>query len=399
VVNNQDRINFLIKQVQEDNATEAELQELTEAIKQDQSGRLAEQMAEHLITTPHNWLYHPEKWNALATDILNADKLKEGLSEKGGKVLKLSWRLAAAAVILLVLGVSSYFLFFNSRLPKDSPVAQEPLSNDVPPGGDRAILTLANGERILLDSAQGTVGTENGVQVINLPGKLNYSTQKEENIPVTAFHTISTPRGGQYQLVLSDGTKVWLNSASSMRFPVAFAGEQRKVEITGEAYFEVAHNPSMPFVVRKGETEVKVLGTHFNVNAYEDESEIKVTLLEGKVRVGKGREEALLAPGQQAQIAPAPAGGIKVASNVDLDEVVAWKNGKFQFGEAAEVEDVLRQLARWYDVDFVYKGDIRGQIGGTISRNVPLSQVLNLLEMTGVVTFKVEGKKVEVQAK
>jgi transmembrane sensor len=398
VVNKQDRITYLLRQVQENTATEAELLELAEALKADDSGGVTDQLAAQLEGMPHNWSYQPQKWSALATDILNADKQGEGSTEGSGKVLRMSWRLAAAAVILLVLGVSSYFLFFDKGVPQEPAVAEQPLHNDVPPGGDRAILTLANGEQILLDSAQGTVGSEKGVKIINLKGKLDYTTGAGENSSVTAYHTISTPRGGQYQLVLGDGTRVWLNAASSMRFPIAFSGQQRQVEITGEAYFEVAPNPGMPFVVKRGEAEVKVLGTHFNVNAYEDEDNIKVTLLEGKVRVGQGKAVALLAPGQQAQVPHASSGAIKVASDVDLDKVVAWKNGKFQFGEAAEVEDVLRQLSRWYDVEFEYQGDIKGQIGGAISRNVPISQVLNLLEMTGVVTFQLEGKKVRVRA-
>ena len=202
-------------------------------------------------------------------------------------------------------------------------------------------------------------------------------------------------------MVLADGSKVWLNAASSLRFPATFTGSERKVELTGEGYFEVAKNAAMPFKVDvAGKGEVEVLGTHFNINAYEDEATINTTLLEGKIKLTAtdsrlpAHDSWLLSPGQQAQLSAN--GGISLNRNPDTEEVMAWKNGKFHFGEAADIQTIMRQIARWYDVQVEYKGKVTEHIGGTISRNVNVSKVLEMLEMTGTVNFWVNGKKVTV---
>jgi ferric-dicitrate binding protein FerR (iron transport regulator) len=208
------------------------------------------------------------------------------------------------------------------------------------------------------------------------------------------YNTISTPKGGQYQVTLSDGSKVWLNAASSLRFPATFSGKERKVELTGEGYFEVAHNKKMPFHVTVNDLDVEVLGTHFNINAYADESAIKTTLLEGSVKVVKGNETKIIEPGEQASVTTSE-DEINVKQQVDLEQVVAWKNGIFQF-ERADIESVMRQISRWYDIDVDYHGRVSEHFGGTISRDVNISDVLKMLEMTGGVNFKIDGKKVIV---
>jgi ferric-dicitrate binding protein FerR (iron transport regulator) len=196
---------------------------------------------------------------------------------------------------------------------------------------------------------------------------------------------------------LSDGTKVWLNAASSLRFPTAFVGSERKVEMTGEGYFEVAHNDKKPFLVRAGGMDVEVLGTHFNINAYEDEEAVKTTLLEGKVRASAGHDQAVvLKPGEQARLSQSNA-QLSTLNNINVEEVIAWKNGKFQFGEAMDIGMVMRQLSRWYDLDVVYDGKVTGHIGGTISRNVKISEVLKMLEMTGAVHFVIRNREVIVK--
>jgi ferric-dicitrate binding protein FerR (iron transport regulator) len=193
--------------------------------------------------------------------------------------------------------------------------------------------------------------------------------------------------------MLSDGSKVWLNAASSLRFPASFAGKERKVELLGEAYFEVAKNAAMPFKVKVNGMEVEVLGTHFNINSYENESTVRTTLLEGSVKINNNNSSSLLKPGQQAQVNKA--GEIKIINNVDVEEAIAWKEGKFQF-DRADIHDIMRQLARWYDVDVEYKGSVSSHFGGTISRDVNLSQVLNMLHLTGEVKFQIEDRKVIV---
>jgi ferric-dicitrate binding protein FerR (iron transport regulator) len=316
-----------------------------------------------------------------------------------------TWKkIASAAAVFILIFSGAYLLFFNNMeigIVKNE--TNKPLQNDIAPGGNKAVLTLTDGSVIILDDAQnGTISQQGNTKILKLDeGQLAYKVSgKSDEI---LYNTISTPRGGQYQMTLSDGTKVWLNSVSSIRFPAAFVGKERKVELTGEGYFEVAKNASMPFKVDiAGKSEVEVLGTHFNINAYSDEATINTTLLEGKVKVKVSTTDSrlptpdsrLLSPGQQAQLTSS--GQILVNKSPDLDEVMAWKNGKFEFGEAMDINAVMRQLMRWYDMDVEYKGKVTGHIGGSIGRDVNVSQVLKMLEMTGAVKFKIEGKKVVV---
>ena len=334
-----------------------------------------------------------------------ANKLLEYIHQKikpvaePAKIIRFAvWKkVAAAAVIIMMLGTGAYFLFGNKG--KQDEIAKtennNSSNNDVAPGGNKATLQLADGSTIILDSAQnGTLSQQGNARVLKLDnGQLAYNasgTAKE-----VLYNTISTPRGGQYQLTLADGSKVWLNAASSIRFPASFTGSKRKVELTGEAYFEVAKNPAMPFTVSVNGMNVEVLGTHFNINSYADEDIIKTTLLEGAVKVTKGSVIAMLSPGQQAQLTSN--GQIGVNKNIDVDEVMAWKNGKFQFGDKVDIGTIMRQIARWYDVDVEYKGVFTKHFGGSISREVNISQVLKVLETTGDVKYKVEGRKVIVR--
>ncbi|MBP6023862.1 FecR family protein [Ferruginibacter sp.] len=313
-------------------------------------------------------------------------------------VRRKKWMLPAAAAIALLI-ISGYLLF---RQEKSKEIAEaknkkELLINDAKPGGNKAVLTLADGSQIILDSAKDGMITEQGnVKVIKLNnGQLAYNNSGVQFKEIQ-YNMISTPKGGQYKIILSDGSEVWLNAASAIRYPAAFAGDQREVEISGEVYFEVAKNDKQPFIVKKmnDEATIKVLGTHFNVNAYDDESDMKVTLLEGSVKVAKGNNQNVLKPGQQAVLTSDSR--LTTLNSVDLDEVMAWKNGKFDFGEKANIEDIMRQLARWYDLEVEYKGRVTQQFWGSISRNVNASQVFKMLEATGGVTFKMEGKKVIV---
>lgn len=308
----------------------------------------------------------------------------------------------AAAVIILFLSAGAYLLF-NHTSQQDS-VADKPakqLIQDVPPpNSSNAVLTLANGQQIILDSASnGSLAMQGNTNVVKLAdGQIVYNGKAAGEMQ---YNILTVPKGSRIaNITLADGSKVWLNSESSLKYPVAFAGNERKVEIIGEAYFEVTKVSSsvggaMPFKVQKGEMQVTVLGTQFNVNAYDDEAAVKVTLLEGSVKIKKGNAASLLKPGQQARITS----DIKTGDDVDMDEVMAWKNGKFQFGEAMDIPAIMRQIARWYDVDVEYRGVLTGHIGGTISRNENASQVFKMLEMTGAVRVKIEGKKIIVMPK
>jgi len=222
-----------------------------------------------------------------------------------------------------------------------------------------------------------------------------YSLEDNSSALPLSYNMLVTPRRGQYQLVLPDGSKVWLNAASSIRYPVAFIGNERRVQITGEAYFEVTHNATMPFIVEKGDMRVEVLGTHFNVNAYNDESAIKTTLLEGKVKI-VNRQSAILKPGQQAILTAGSR--LTILDKTDVEDVVAWKNGLFHF-ESSEIKTVMRQIARWYDVDVVYERTTvnNDPMFVEISRNTRLSDVLKALEESGSAKFSIQGKTIIVK--
>jgi len=315
------------------------------------------------------------------------------LNKNGGSIWR---RWAVAASIILITGIGTYFLFSIKTSGRHEIVKMTEAENDVKaPETNRAIVILANGQKILLDSAvSGQLATQGNVKLVKLAnGQIAYETLAGEVLTEIKYNTLENPRGSKViDMTLVDGSRVWLNAGSSVTYPVAFVGNERKVTITGEAYFEVAHDRSKPFLLSKGDLQIEVLGTHFNVNAYDDENDIKVTLLEGSVKIKKGNFAGLLKPGQQAMVSS----GIKIGDDANVEEVMAWKNGKFDFGEAADISTIMKQISRWYDVEVEYKGIIKGHIGGTISRNINASQVFRMLEKTGLVTFQIDGKKVIV---
>ncbi len=323
------------------------------------------------------------------------EKIQPGSSgKKPSSVVSMrKWWMAAAILILLATG--SYLFWKKDESPEITKTTTSPTpQNDIAPGTNKAILTLADGRKITLDSnSNGAISKLHDVTIIQLDGKLSYEVSKESLTKTEVYNTITTPKGGQFQLVLADGSKVWLNAASSLRFPTVFMGNERKVQLDGEGYFEIAHNEAMPFIVEKGDSRVQVLGTHFNVNAYDDEDEIKVTLLEGSVRVSQGNIEKRLVPGQQAQIKT----DIQIVDQVNIDKVMAWKNGWFEFDDT-ELSAIMRQISRWYDVDIVFEEKSSDQkFGGRISKNLPMSAILRMLESSGVTGFRLEGKKLFVQ--
>ena len=331
-------------------------------------------------------------FNAIKTK-LDSEKIK--IVAPVVPLIKRNWfRLAAAAVF--VVAVTGVYLLVNQQ-PVDVPVANnQHLTNDILPGGNKAVLTLSNRSDIILENvSNGTIFQEGDTKISKLnDGQLVYNTLEEKSTQVL-YNTVTTPRGGQYQLLLADGSKVWLNAASSIRFPVSFAGDSRRVEVSGEAYFEVAKNPSMPFKVDvAGKNEIEVLGTHFNINSYTDEVSIKTTLLEGRVKVTslKTGESKLITPGQQAQVNTDGQIEIKKA---DPDKVMAWKNGYFNF-DGADTRIVMQLISRWYDVDVIYEGAVpEREFGGDIEKNLKLSQLLKILEKNDL-HFRIEGRKLLV---
>ncbi|TZF85730.1 FecR family protein (plasmid) [Pedobacter sp. BS3] len=302
------------------------------------------------------------------------------------KIISLPLRWAAAIAAMAFLGIAVYFY---SRHDIISNNAKQHYTNDIKPGGNKAILTLENGEKIVLtDSNSGQIARQAGIRIIKATnGQLIYEVDKNAgSVAANAFNTIETPRGGQYQINLPDGTKVWLNAASSLRYPVAFTGNERVVQLTGEAYFEVAHNKASPFkVVSAGQT-VEVLGTHFNINAYADEDATKTTLLTGSIRIHNSSNiSKILKPGEQATLQNDDI----TVEQTDTDQAIAWHNGDFTF-EGTPLRTIMRQLSRWYDVEVDYQGTIADvKFGGSISRNKNISEVLKVLEMTQGVHFKI----------
>jgi len=416
---NQSRLSYLFTRYANDRCTESERLELMDLVSMaENAGELNSLIEMEIASATTDKTITAQRADEIFQIILSA---KEPAVAPVIKIFP--WRrVAAAAIIILMLGAGSYFLFFNkSTLSKFTLSKVEGLKgkNDVAPGGNKAILTLSNGKQIILDSAaNGTITQQGNTKIIKLDsGQLAYSAAGSPlgvGGEAGAFNTITTPRGGQYQIILADGSKVWLNSASSLKYPTAFAGKERNVELTGEGYFEVAHNAAKPFKVLVNGIEVLDLGTHFNINAYDDESSIKTTLLEGSVKVtlspetvtlspSKGESAGVrLKPGQQAQVTPEQrpdksggAGGVSVQT-VDLNEVIAWKKGLFEFNKT-DLQTIMRQISRWYDVDVVYEGKPNdNRFGGGISKNLPLSNVLKLLEANGV-KFTLEGKVLKVK--
>jgi transmembrane sensor len=306
------------------------------------------------------------------------------------------WKgIAAAAAIIGIIYIGNIFLkrkTSNEIVATDSVVLRIP--SEVIPKGNNATLSLSNGRVIVLDSAKnGILAVQGNAKIIKLDsGQLSFAPEKGigEQSGETSFSTISTPRAAQYQLVLSDGTKVWLNAASSLRFPNTFNGKTRIVELSGEGYFEVAKDKERPFIVRTGGQEVKVLGTHFDIMAYEDEEAIQTTLLEGSVQVSHDKQSDILQPGKQSRLSRD--NNSLTVVNANIGQAVAWKNGYFYF-DRSDIKSIMRQVSRWYDLDIVYESPIPSmQFSGKIERNLPLSGITHLLE-SGQIHFRIEGKK------
>ena len=301
------------------------------------------------------------------------------------------WVYSIAASVILLIAAFAIYKIINKEKNESMPVAKASKA-DVQPGGNKATLTLSDGSVIDLNKVEkGLLKNDNGAS-INKPaeGEIVYTDNRNTN--AVSYNVLSTPNGGQYKVELPDGSWVWLNAASSLNYPTVFAGTERTVMLKGEAYFEVAKNKSKPFKVKlEDSSEVKVLGTHFNVMAYENEKSKNVTLLEGSVLITKSNEKQVLKPGQQGEIT-----SDKIVVNAaDIDEVVGWKNGEFVFHDA-DIQSIMRQVARWYDVGIKYETANNQHFNATISRKEPVLRLLHILEETGQIHFKIENKTIYV---
>jgi len=304
---------------------------------------------------------------------------------------RLRWIAAAAAVLLLGSGLYYYTNTVSSRKTFTTGNATVANTGDIAPGTNKAILILANGDVVTLDSAGNQVINQGQTIVRQKNGQLEYAAQG--NSGAVVYNTLTVPRGGQFNIVLPDGSRVWLNAASSMKYPTAFNGDRREVELQGQGYFEVVPNARQPFFVKVNGLEVQVLGTSFDIMAYADEKSINTTLIEGLVNVKNGTTEQRLKPGQQAIVDAAT--GNMVVRPADVDQVIAWKTGFFEFDNAS-LGDILRQLSRWYDIDISYNQTGNERLfGGRISRSLPLSDILHMLEANGP-TFLLSGRKLTV---
>ncbi len=300
-------------------------------------------------------------------------------------------RYAIAASAVFAIGIISYFFLFNKDKNPEVVTISKTLSHDIiAPSATKAMITLADGTQVALDNVtSGTLTKQANVNVIKTEdGKIIYTGSASEMI----YNTLTNPRGSKViDITLADGSHVWLNAGSSVTYPVAFVGNERKVTITGEAYFEVSRHPTKKFFVQANGSTTEVLGTHFNVNSYSNEADVKVTLLEGAVKVTKQNVSGVLKPGQQAQITDK----INVVSDVDIETVIAWKNGLTKF-KSADIKSIMRQVERWYNVDVVFEGNMPDRtFTGGVSRDAKLSELLRILEVSNI-HFRLNGQKLVV---
>jgi transmembrane sensor len=357
---------------------------------------------------------HKEKWTDLASKIWQEkqyhhttdeetqqrilEKL-ESFAEKAGTAVipmrrkKHWWAVAASIIMLLGLATYWYATVYNQKKPVESTQIAEA---KIVPGGNKAVLTLSNGSKVILDTAaNGLLANQGKVNIIKKQnGELVYDAINKGSREMY-YNTVTTPRGGQYKILLPDGTGVWLNAASSITYPVGFNANERRVSINGEVYFEVAKDKKRPFRVAVDDMTIEVLGTHFNVMAYNDEAG-KTTLLEGSIELSKQGTKTLLKPGQQAQVKEG--GGVAVVNGVDLEQTVAWKNGQFSFS-SADIGTIMRQAARWYDIKVEFRGVCTTLFSGDIPRTAELKDMLSIPEETGKVSFIIQDHTVIVVPK
>lgn len=379
------RIAYLIAGFIRETLTKNEHDELDEWVADsDENMQLFERLTDEVnIEEANRWLARRDAEAALA-------RVKNRMTFSTEPYIKRMQRIiryAVAASVIIAVGAWIYF-FYIQKDDTVKPMADN-IITDIQPGSDKATLTLENGKTIILDNTSNDTSINGQLRILQQEGEIKYSEGTNEG-PM-AYHVLTIPRKGQYKLVLPDGSKVWLNAASSIRYPVAFNSIERKVYVSGEAYFEVAKDKTKPFRVVANDMLVEALGTAFNINAYGDEPIVSATLVEGSILVTEGAAENVLKPGQQAKIS----GNEMTVVNVNADEVIAWKNNQFKFNDLP-LDAILRQVARWYDAEIVYEQKTSDHFNAEVSRDVPVSKLLHILELTNRAHFKIEGNKIIV---
>lgn len=390
---NNERFNYLLNRYLNKECSADEFAEFFTYIENPAYDELMqERMKESLKTLSPGADVHQVDWDNIYSNIIDHDN-------GGGRIRQMFGRklVAAAAVVMLCTAGLSWWLI-NRQQPVQE-VVQVKKPKDVQPGTDKAVLQLADGTRIELDNTGKGVLAKQGNTAVKQQdgGVLTYDAGSQHDAGRLLPNTLTVPAGGKYMLVLPDNSKVWLNSNSSLTYAAAFTGAKREVELKGEAYFEIAKDAKHPFVVKSGRSAVQVLGTHFNVSAYPDESLSEVTLCEGSVKITVGSQFALLKPGQQASFNRHD--DMIALKVVDVEEAIDWKNGYFQFDNAG-IEKVMNKIKRWYNIDIAFEGvkpDVK--FTGMISRNNKLSKILGLLQSTGGVDFEILENKVIVKSK
>ncbi|MBV4360617.1 FecR family protein [Pinibacter aurantiacus] len=382
------RLQYLLEIYFKGTASNQETMELMRILEKEESNEelqsLLDSMWSRFAPTSEAWT--EEKKEEQFDEVLQ----KIGLYPIPVKRMKTWHKVAAAAVVGSIVATTAFF-YTTHRTTIQQPeiIAAKKTVNDIPPGKDRAFLTLQDGKKVDLDSLQKSNAGLYGFQKKN-DHEIAFNNASSHTI---TYNTLATPKGGKYKLMLPDGSMVWLNAASTLRFPTAFQGDTRDVTLTGEAYFEIAQNAKQPFHVKVNDMDVQVLGTNFNVMAYDDESSINTTLLEGAVKVSQGNRSGILKPGQLSAVNSD--GALKI-SEADIEETMAWKNDQFVF-KSYDFKKIMRQLERWYNVTVVYKSKIpEGKYSGIIGRNNNISQVLNILKASGI-SFNINDNTIVVE--
>ncbi|MGN6420984.1 MAG: FecR family protein [Pseudobacter sp.] len=376
------RIVYLVTGYLNNTLTGLEIDELQLILlNEEESETVAAAFREIMLQMPVDMGYQADQWESLADRILAQSTVETPVitMQPGGK-RRIYW--AAAAVVMAVIIAGTWYATRN-RLETITLAKTEP--EEIQPGMQGALLTLADGSQVLLDTIQnGVVALQGGATAKVVNGALIYEGKGE-----AVYNTMSTPKGRQFQMTLPDGTQVWLNAASTIRYPTVFTGNERRVEVSGETYFEVARNSRMPFRVSVNNgADIEVLGTHFNINSYSNENSVNATLLQGSIRVKKGDEAVVIKPGEQARMQSS----IRVEKEVDLEQVVAWKNGLFNFN-GLKLEEVMRQIERWYGIEVVYeKGIPKIPVVGEMSKDIPLNGLMIVLEKLDI-HYRLEGRK------
>ena len=393
---NKERFDQLFERYLNNSITPDELQELGSAIRNPKHQALLDQFLQHAYSNPALAKENAAAQQAVYRNVVSAiqDEQRIESATRRRRIKRYGWYAGVAAAALIAAGI---YLFYTPGHRR--PAAQQQLAvYDIAPGTNKATLTLANGTKIILDdSGSGQLAHEAGVEVSKTAnGEIIYTITGDASAAKgqIQYNTLSTVKKEQYQIVLADGSHVWLNASSSLRYPTNFTGGERRVELTGEAYFEIAHNSRVPFIVKTASQEVEVLGTHFNINAYEDEPVTKTTLLEGSVRI-----RSLLAPDVTKTLEPEQqavhnVNGLTIR-HVDTEESVAWKNGYFLFDDEP-LSSVMRKLSRWYDVEFVCtdSNQVKQVFAGSITRYTNVSKVLALLEKAGNIHFTINNRQI-----